>query len=57
MSLALPAFVPSAIFFSFTQNKGEAQAPGAPPLDPPCAGFQWQFYLKILEAMKHYLVD
>ena len=30
LSLALPAFLPSAIFFSFTQNKGEARAPRGP---------------------------
>ena len=31
--LAQPAFLPSVIFFS--QNKGEARAPRAPPLVPP----------------------
>ena len=44
LSLALPAFLPSAILFFFlTQNKGEARAPRGPS--------------PRLEAMKHYLVD
>ena len=32
---ALPAFLPSTILFSFTQNKGGAEAPRAPSLDSP----------------------
>ena len=33
--LALSAIFPSVISSFFTQNKGEARAPRAPPLDPP----------------------
>ena len=43
LSLALPAFLPSAILFFLTQNKGEARASRGPS--------------PRLEAMKHYLVD
>ena len=32
---ALPAFLPSTILFSFTQNKGGTGAPRAPSLDSP----------------------
>ena len=32
---ALPAFLPSTILFSFTQNKGGAGAPRTPSLDSP----------------------
>ena len=42
---ALPAFLPSTILFSFTQNKGGAEAPRAPSLDSPLYAY-WFWGMK-----------
>ena len=42
---ALPAFLPSTILFSFTQNKAGAGAPQAPSLDSPLYAY-WFWGMK-----------